>query len=183
MEKQFKVYHVPGKKIGCTEEWPQRAIDQGFNPDECEFLFTSDDGWEAGDKELELQKEYGYPVDTCHYMVSRENWLLAAVEGGRKGGLAKNPNKGTFEGRRKGGKKAGQLAVESGQFKDFASAGGKAVGKNLGKLSRSLTYAQAQEIRNLYINQNMSRKQLCIKYNVSYKVISGIVCNTTYLEE
>ena len=34
---------------------------------------THEDGWLAGDREIELQKEYGYSVDKSHYMISVQN--------------------------------------------------------------------------------------------------------------
>lgn len=65
------IYHIPGKKIGCTTEYPQRCIEQNF--DNYELLETHEDGWIAGDREQELQKQYGYPVDKTHYMVILQN--------------------------------------------------------------------------------------------------------------
>jgi hypothetical protein len=123
MTNEFKVYHVPGEKIGCTNDWPQRVIDQGFNPDACEFLFTSNDGWEAGDKERELQKEYGYKVDRQHYMVSREN----RRKGGIKGGLT-NKESGHWKevciiGGKTVGPENGQKLVESGKWKEIVALG------------------------------------------------------------
>jgi len=49
--------------------------EQGFT--EWEILWQEDGdwdfGWIAGDKEIELQKEYGYEVDKSHYQISRIN--------------------------------------------------------------------------------------------------------------
>ena len=67
----YYIYHIPGVKVGCTNELENRMADQGFT--EWEILETHEDGWLAGDREIELQKEYGYRVDTIHYMISREN--------------------------------------------------------------------------------------------------------------
>lgn len=64
----YYIYHIPGEKIGCTKDYPQRCIDQGFS--NYELLETHNDGQKAGDRELELQKQYGYPVDKSHYMHS-----------------------------------------------------------------------------------------------------------------
>lgn len=65
------IYHIPGVKIGCTRQLEKRMADQGFS--EWEILEQHEDGWHAGDREIELQIEMGYPVDTCHYMVALEN--------------------------------------------------------------------------------------------------------------
>lgn len=67
----YYIYHIPGKKIGCTTQYPKRCIDQGFH--NYELLETHEDGWLAGDRELQLQKEYGYDIDNSHYMISRNN--------------------------------------------------------------------------------------------------------------
>ena len=49
---------------------------QGFS--QWEILETHEDGWLAGDREQELQKQYGYKVDTSHYMISVQNWKQPA---------------------------------------------------------------------------------------------------------
>jgi hypothetical protein len=67
----FYIYHIPGKKIGCTADLQKRMSDQGFT--EWEILETHENGWLAGDREKELQEEYGYRVDNVHYMVARQN--------------------------------------------------------------------------------------------------------------
>ena len=69
--KTYYIYHILGIKIGCTEDLEKRMADQGFT--EWEILETHTDGWIAGDREIELQKQYGYPVDKVHYMISRRN--------------------------------------------------------------------------------------------------------------
>lgn len=69
--KTYYIYHIPGIKIGCTSDLQKRMSDQGFI--EWEILETHIDGWLAGDREIELQKEYGYRVDTSHYMISLQN--------------------------------------------------------------------------------------------------------------
>ena len=71
----YYIYHIPEVKIGCTNNLDKRMADQGFT--DWEILETHEDGWIAGDREIELQKQYGYPVDKSHYMVSlnnRNNW-------------------------------------------------------------------------------------------------------------
>ena len=67
----YYIYHIAGIKIGCTDDLEKRMSDQGFT--EWEILETHEDGWLAGDREQELQKEYGLPVDKVHYMISRQN--------------------------------------------------------------------------------------------------------------
>ena len=68
---EYYIYHIPGVKIGMTNDLERRMAAQGFT--EWEILETHTDGWLGGDRELELQAEYGYSVDACHYMVSVQN--------------------------------------------------------------------------------------------------------------
>jgi hypothetical protein len=62
----YYIYHIPGVKIGCTDNIERRMKHQGFT--EWEILETYEDGWVAGDREIELQKEYRLPVEKIHYM-------------------------------------------------------------------------------------------------------------------
>jgi NTP pyrophosphatase (non-canonical NTP hydrolase) len=64
----YYLYHIPGKKIGVTRDLNSRVtIQQGYRPDEYEVLLTSDDIDYISDKEIELQKSYGYKVDIKPY--------------------------------------------------------------------------------------------------------------------
>ena len=80
----YYIYHIPGEKIGCTSDLEKRMSDQGFT--EWEILETHDDGWVAGDREKELQKEYGYPIDQNHYMIAVQNRRKWTKEDMSKGG-------------------------------------------------------------------------------------------------
>ena len=86
----YYVYHVPGLKIGCTEDPTTRARRPHYNG--FEILETYNDGWLAGDRELELQAEYGYPIDTSHYMIS--------AAAGKRGGKNSHRNGTTSKQRR-----------------------------------------------------------------------------------
>ena len=103
----YYIYHIPGVKIGCTKDLLKRMADQSFT--EWEILEEHTDGWLAGDREIELQKQYGYPVDKSHYMVSLEN-------------------------RRKGSSIAGKKHVESGHWARACAMGGK---KNKGRICKT----------------------------------------------
>ena len=64
----YYLYHIPGKKIGVTRDLNSRVtLQQGYKPDEYEVLLTSDDIDYISDKEIELQKSYGYKVDIKLY--------------------------------------------------------------------------------------------------------------------
>ena len=64
----YYLYHIPGKKIGVTCNLNSRVtITQGYTPDEYEVLDQSDDIDYISEKEIELQKSYGYRVDRKKY--------------------------------------------------------------------------------------------------------------------
>ena len=64
----YYLYHIPGKKIGVTRDLNTRVtLIQGYNPSEYEVLDQSDDIDYISDKEIELQKSYGYKVDLKKY--------------------------------------------------------------------------------------------------------------------
>lgn len=75
MAYTYYIYHIPGEKIGCTTDLAKRMKDQGFT--NWEILWQEEGdyefGWIAGDKEIELQKQYDLPVDTSNYQQSRIN--------------------------------------------------------------------------------------------------------------
>ena len=60
----YYLYHIPGKKIGVTCDLNNRVtVQQGYTPDEYEILEKSTDVDYISNKEIELQKQYGYKVD------------------------------------------------------------------------------------------------------------------------
>ena len=68
MSKIYYLYHIPGKKIGVTCDLNSRVTkQQGYKPTEYEILETSEDIDYISDREIELQKEYGYKVDITKY--------------------------------------------------------------------------------------------------------------------
>ena len=68
----YYIYHIPNVKIGCTKN-PKNRIKQQTNG-EYEILETHIDKFIASKRELELQKQYGYPLDTCDYIKSTINF-------------------------------------------------------------------------------------------------------------
>ena len=69
--KTYLIYHIPGIKIGCTNDLHKRMRDQGFT--EWEILEEHNDIIEVSNRELQLQKDYGYKVDKVPYWVSVKN--------------------------------------------------------------------------------------------------------------
>jgi len=64
----YCIYHIPGKKIGVTNNLEDRVTrQQGYTEDEYEILDMSDDICYISHREIELQKEYGYKVDRKLY--------------------------------------------------------------------------------------------------------------------
>ena len=68
MDKEYILYHIPGKKIGVTRDLNNRVtLIQGYKEGEYEVLEQSDDIDYISDREIELQKSYGYKVDRKKY--------------------------------------------------------------------------------------------------------------------
>jgi NTP pyrophosphatase (non-canonical NTP hydrolase) len=64
----YYLYHIPGKKIGVTRDLSSRvSLIQGYKENEYEVLEQSEDIDYISDREIELQKSYGYKVDRKLY--------------------------------------------------------------------------------------------------------------------
>jgi NTP pyrophosphatase (non-canonical NTP hydrolase) len=64
----YCIYHIPGKKIGVTNDVKNRVEKvQGYSEEEYEILDMSDDIDYISKRELELQGFYGYRVDRQSY--------------------------------------------------------------------------------------------------------------------
>ena len=72
----YYIYHIPGKKIGCTKNVDSRLRQQ--NSINYEILETHTDIHIASQREIELQKQYGYKVDkTTYYNSTKEFSFLS----------------------------------------------------------------------------------------------------------
>ena len=68
MDKEYIIYHIPGKKIGVTSDLHERVTSQqGYEVGEYEVLESSDDIDYISKREIELQKKYGYKIDLVPY--------------------------------------------------------------------------------------------------------------------
>ena len=68
IDSKYVIYHIPGKKIGVTNDLYNRVeCQQGYEVGEYEILESSDDIDYISKRELELQKKYGYKVDLKPY--------------------------------------------------------------------------------------------------------------------
>ena len=66
--KTYYLYHIPGKKIGVTQNIKNRVvIEQGYNMSEFEILEASNDIDYISLKEKQLQEIYGYKIDRDLY--------------------------------------------------------------------------------------------------------------------
>jgi NTP pyrophosphatase (non-canonical NTP hydrolase) len=80
---KYYLYHIPGKKIGVTCDLNNRVtVQQGYGPDEYEVLDESKDIDYISDREIELQKEYGYKVDRklYKYLKPKTNMRINVTE-------------------------------------------------------------------------------------------------------
>jgi len=67
-EGKYKIYHIPGVKIGCTTSIQRRVIEtQGYKPGEFEILFETDNVAKASYMEKKYQEDFGYKIDRKPY--------------------------------------------------------------------------------------------------------------------
>jgi hypothetical protein len=71
----YYIYHIPGVKIGCSQNIIKRINHQKFK--HYEILEEHDDVFIASERELQLQKQYGYKVDVIPYYESLRRITLA----------------------------------------------------------------------------------------------------------
>lgn len=65
---KYKVYHIPGVKVGCTTDLQKRVVEtQGYQQGEYEVLLQTDSIEEASKAERILQQDLGYKVDRQLY--------------------------------------------------------------------------------------------------------------------
>lgn len=67
------IYHIIGKKVGCTKDVAKRMYQQKVKEGEYEILETHTNAKVASVREKELQKEYGYRVDNIPYWKTIRN--------------------------------------------------------------------------------------------------------------
>jgi len=71
---KYYLYHIPGRKIGVTKSLARRVEQQqGYDPSEYEIIEESDDIDYISNREIELQKLYGYRVDETLYKNLNQN--------------------------------------------------------------------------------------------------------------
>ena len=85
----YKIYHIVGVKIGCSDDVDFRVKSQGYN--DYTILEKHNDINIASKRERELQKEYGYPVDKIPYYLTVSYCSRAGKIGGKNGRGVKCP--------------------------------------------------------------------------------------------
>ena len=68
---KYKIYHIPGVKIGVSVRPNVRVDAQGYS--HYEILEEHDCIIKVSDREIELQKQYGYVVDRVPYHTFMKN--------------------------------------------------------------------------------------------------------------
>ena len=86
---KYYIYHIEGKKIGCSTQPKRRVQMQGYS--EWTILEEHSDIYIASDREIELQKQYGYLIDTIPYwkayeMRTKNSDLNGSIRGGQTQG-------------------------------------------------------------------------------------------------
>jgi len=77
----YYIYHIFGKKIGVARNLKSRVtLAQGYKPNEYEVLDSSDDIDYISDREIELQKSYGYKIDRKLYKNLFKKMKINATE-------------------------------------------------------------------------------------------------------
>jgi hypothetical protein len=87
--KTYYIYHIPGIKIGCTTNPKKRISHQKYT--EWEILETHTNIHTAADREIELQKEYGYKVDLVRYDAVDYTTIGIHIGNDNKGGAKRTP--------------------------------------------------------------------------------------------
>jgi len=95
---KYYIYHIPTfkhkdgsiGKIGCTTDVLHRvSVEQNYT--EYQILEEHTDIMIASNREIELQKQYGYPVDNVPYYKSYE-WCVSGSSNGGKAVHKKHPD-------------------------------------------------------------------------------------------
>ena len=65
--KLYYIYHIIGKKVGCTMDIKRRMKQQGTKEGDYEVLLCTNSLKRATKREQEYQIKLGYPVDNINY--------------------------------------------------------------------------------------------------------------------
>lgn len=82
----YYIYHIKGIKIGVSTQLEIRIRNQKYNMNDVEVLEIHTDVYKVSYREKELQKEYGYKVDTSYYWETLEAQKHIPIEARVRGG-------------------------------------------------------------------------------------------------
>jgi len=116
----YYIYHIPdyvwknGRigKIGASTQPEIRVKKQGYT--DYEILEEHSCIYKVSDRELELQKQYGYPIDSIPYYQSRQRW------GSYAGKIMSDKR---IQAQIECGKRLGKKNIESGHIKSITKIG------------------------------------------------------------
>ena len=117
--KIYYIYHIPGVKIGCTKDIVARF--RHYDYSDYEILEKHNDIKLASKREIELQKEYGYKIDTVPY------WKVIETYHPTKEGRIKNGKLASS----RYSKQNGLNAVKSGQWDTIKHLGSEVQKKEI----------------------------------------------------
>jgi len=86
MKSKYFIYHIPGIKIGVSNNPKTRTKVQGFS--EYEILEEHTNAKEVSKRERILQAQYGYPVDKIEYWKTLKMQKKATTKKVRKKAIA-----------------------------------------------------------------------------------------------
>ena len=106
----YYIYHVKGVKIGVSENPKKRLLSQKVK--DYEILEEHTDIYKVSDREQELQKQYGYPVDKNPYWKMHK---IAKKGIGGKVAAGKGGRNNSSENKSKAGKAKRQITYTDAQ--------------------------------------------------------------------
>ena len=148
----FYIYHIPDfvqhdgsiGKIGVSENLKSRLVAQKIK--DYEILETHTCEFKVSEREIELQKEYGYLVDTIPYWKTRK---MAKTGKGGKSANGKGGRNNSVENKRKAGMHKRTITFEQAEWarKQYAR-GVDMFGKKITykRLSKALGYKSRQAV-------------------------------------
>ena len=149
----YKIYHIPGVKIGCSMYPEQRVKTQGY--DNYEILEEHLSKSFASERELELQEKYGYRKDNVSYdtFVNFKRQSQGGSISGKITGKIVTSRPEWKEIASKGGKIAGKIRAKNITFKELSD-----MGKKGGKVSsNNLETFMGGYVTCEYCNQTMNK--------------------------
>tara|TARA_R110001606_G_scaffold383216_1_gene545409 strand:+ start:320 stop:817 length:498 start_codon:yes stop_codon:yes gene_type:complete len=159
--KLYRIYEIPSfiqpdgsiGKVGCTSMTVEaRALQQTYT--DVNLLEEHTDIYEASDREIQLQKDYGYTVDKVPYWQSVENRYKFTSETATE---------------------AGRMGLKTSETQSHA-------GKAGGRAKRTLTIEQVKSIRKERKDLNTTLLELANKYNLSKTSIFKLINYKSYTD-